>query len=153
MKKARYLYIIIVSLFLYLPIVNAACGDLVYDVLDLKITSETVIIDGWALIHMTEINANANKKEEIKIGLCNESETKCLYGDSDGFGSGFDFSKAMEYGSGNPYTCTTDNSTSNCHYKGIGFESKFPLNKIYEVFSTDGENQNLHFIIKVTNDD
>ena len=125
--------------------VKAMCGDLVYDVLDMKITNKSITIDGWAFIHQTQngFNLNGNNtNQKIKINLCNEGETKCYYGASEGEvnGSGFDFTQKMIY------------EQLEYYYKNIGFEATFDTEKIASVFNAEGE-QKLHFTISVTNDD
>lgn len=126
--------------------VKAMCGDLVYDVLDMKITDKKIIIDGWAFIHQTQNGFNLsgnNTNQKIKINLCNAEETKCYYvaGEGEVDGSGFNFTEVMEY-----------NNQLEYYYRNIGFEATFDTEKIASVFNAEGE-QRLHFTISVTNDD
>lgn len=141
--KKHFIKIFLISLALFMvniPNVKASCGDLIYDVLDLKITSEKIIIDGWALIHLTNNNKNTNP--QIKINLC-KSENNCYFTEGEGIvnGSGFDFTNTLIY-----------NNKKEYDYKSIGFQTTIELNKLADKFSEPGE-QDLYFTIAATNDD
>lgn len=141
--KKHFIKIFLISLALFMvdiPNVKASCGDLIYDVLDLKITNEKIIIDGWALIHLTNNNKNTNP--QIKINLC-KSENNCYFTESEGIvnGSGFDFTSTLIY-----------NNKKEYDYKSIGFQTTIELNKLADKFSELGE-QSLYFTIATTNDD
>lgn len=141
--KKHFIKIFLISLALFMvniPNVKALCGDLIYDVLDLKITSEKIIIDGWALIHLTNNNKNTNP--QIKINLC-KSENNCYFTEGEGIvnGSGFDFTNTLIY-----------NNKKEYDYKSIGFQTTIELNKLADKFS-EPEKQNLYFTIAATNDD
>lgn len=141
--KKHFIKIFLISLALFMvniSNVKASCGDLIYDVLDLKITSEKIIIDGWALIHLTNNNKNTNP--QIKINLC-KSENNCYFTEGEGIvnGSGFDFTNTLIY-----------NNKKEYDYKSIGFQTTIELNKLADKFS-EPEKQNLYFTIAATNDD
>lgn len=141
--KKHFIKIFLISLALFMvniSNVKASCGDLIYDVLDLKITSEKIIIDGWALIHLTNNNKNTNP--QIKINLC-KSENNCYFTEGEGIvnGSGFDFTNTLIY-----------NNKKEYDYKSIGFQTTIELNKLADKFS-EPEEQNLYFTIAATNDD
>ena len=141
--KKHFIKMFLISLALFMvniSNVKASCGDLIYDVLDLKITSEKIIIDGWALIHLTNNNKNTNP--QIKINLC-KSENNCYFTEGEGIvnGSGFDFTNTLIY-----------NNKKEYDYKSIGFQTTIELNKLADKFS-EPEKQNLYFTIAATNDD
>lgn len=98
----KIILMFIITFIFGLSSVKAMCGDLVYDVLDMKITDKNIIIDGWAFIHHTQNGFNLNgdnTNQKIKINLCNSNETKCYYGAGEGEiqGSGFNFNDIMKY--------------------------------------------------------
>lgn len=147
--KKHLIKTIIFSIFVFIfamPSIKATCGDLVYDILDMKITDKNITIDGWAFIHLTQngydLSGN-NTNQKIKINLCNAGETKCYYSSGEGEinGSGFNFTEVMKY-----------NNELEYYYKNIGFKATFDTNKIANIFNSEGE-QTLHFTISVTNDD
>lgn len=142
----KIILMFIITFIFGLSSVKAMCGDLVYDVLDMKITDKNIIIDGWAFIHHTQNGFNLNgdnTNQKIKINLCNSNETKCYYGAGEGEiqGSGFNFNDIMKY-----------NGTLEYRYENIGFYAIFENQKIAEIFNDEGE-QTLHFTISATNDD
>ena len=140
--------------------VKAMCGDLVYDVLNMKITDKNIKINGWAFIHKTQngyrrknnkADTESSTNQKIKINLCNQDKSICYFGDTEGIidGNGYNFDNVMGY------TTIKDGKEyreMNYTYQNIGFDVTFEVEKIRNKFNKEGE-QNLYFTIAVTNDD
>lgn len=143
----KLILVILISITFGISNVKASCGDLVYDVLDMKITNEKIVVDGWAFIHHTQNGKNTN--QQIKINLCNEDGI-CYFDDSDDSdddngiinGSGFNFNGVMAY-----------NRIVEYNYQNIGFKQEFAIEKIKNRFGNSSGTQKLYFTIAVTNDD
>lgn len=142
----KLILVILISITFGISNVKASCGDLVYDVLDMKITNEKIVIDGWAFIHLTQNGKNLsgkNTNQKIKINLCSE-DGKCYFEDGEGIinGSGFNFDKVMAY-----------NGIVEYRYQNIGFKQEFAIKEIKNKFGNSSDDQKLYFTIAVTNDD
>lgn len=151
------LFLIFAITFLFsLSNVEAACGDLVYDVLDMSITETKITIRGWAFIHKTcngyyrknnEADKDSTTNQQIKVNLCNDKE--CYYNTNEGneqTREWFDFDDIMGYSMGGKRIETYT-------YQNIGFEVSFSIDEIKEKFKEYGNDQSLYFTIAVTNDD
>lgn len=142
----KLILVILISITFGISNVKASCGDLVYDVLDMKITNEKIVVDGWAFIHHTQNGKNLsgkNTNQKIKINLCSE-DGKCYFEDGKGIinGSGFNFDRVMAY-----------NGIVEYRYQNIGFKQEFAIEEIKNKFGNNSDDQKLYFTIAVTNDD
>lgn len=72
MKKNLYIIMIIVLFISFSNTVKAACGDIVYEVTDFKITGSSIIFKGWSYIHRTQ---NTNKTVFINGGTEKSTST------------------------------------------------------------------------------
>ena len=158
--KKHFVKLVIIFLIIFISsatTADAACGDLVYDVLKLSINEGGIRVEGWAFLHKTlnGYKRNNNKatsestNQKIQINICDKYGV-CYFDDNEGIidGKGFDFDRIMGY------TLADGTREMKYTYQNIGFNVKFETSKLIEKFGKNGEkDQDLHFTIAVTNDD
>lgn len=168
--KKHFLIIVFICIFFFSPIIAIAdFGELNYNIEDVTLSNEYIIIKGWAFIHQTnnyakiyELNANGiptNKLikddggQKVFIKVKNEDESKIkeytYTAKNDNYNFYYQHYAWDDYYSVDTYNNIDMNTCgSRCYYEDLGFTIKIPINEIINIFSSG---EKITFYISATN--
>jgi len=167
MRKTSYLITVIICMFISLLTVEAARGDLKYDITNASVSDAGITIEGYAFIHRTHnyvtvYKRDASGNEESTIVKANGGQkVKIMLKDSAGntlekiyecinTKEGYNFYYQMFYDkeSGKYNLDTYNDATKNqcesatngqCYYEDLGFKITFSIDELLEKFSSHSE--------------
>lgn len=159
MKKYFLILIGLIIFSLNVSQVDAATGELVYDIDNMIVSDTSITFEGWAIFTNNHNNYNGSSTT-INIYALKDGDTNkdnWLKGDivyNGKYNRAIYEANCIRY-SGDNADCvesynnaTCSGGKSGCRYDNTGFKVSFPLNKLYEMFS---DKNDISFKIEIIN--